>query len=131
MLGKRIRGLREARGMSAAELSRAVGIKQPSLWEIENGETKSLRADTLMRLAAALRTNPVFLWSGRGNPLEQIDPNLEEAEAVATFRRLTPSNRTAWLAIGATLLRTQPVVAPNHDDPFPAAPKPSRSRQGR
>lgn len=117
--------------MSAAELSRAVGIKQPSLWEIENGETKSLRADTLMRLAAALHTNPVFLWSGRGNPVEQIDPNLEEAEVVSTYRRLTTANRAAWLAIGAALVKAQPVVAPSSDDPFPAAPGPSRSRQGK
>lgn len=115
--------------MSAAELARAIGIKQPSLWEIENGETKSLKADTLMRLSAALRTNPVFLWSGRGNPLEQIDPNLEEAEVVATFRRLTPANRAAWLTVAAALLRAQPAPSPTRDDPFPVAPNPSRSRK--
>jgi transcriptional regulator with XRE-family HTH domain len=128
-IGDRIRGLREARGWSGAELARRVGIKGPSLWEIEAGETKSLRADTLMRLARVLATNPYFLWTGVGSPVAPIDPNVDEAEVVDLYRRLTAANQHAWVEIGKTLIRAQPAPAPSKLDPFPEAPKPKRSRR--
>lgn len=128
-IGSRVKGLREARGFSGPELARRIGIKAPSLWEIENGETKSLRADTLMRLAAALDTNPYYLWTGHGSPVSPIDPDVDEAQAVDIHRRMTPANRAAWLDVGYALLRAQPVAPASKLDPFPVALKPPRARR--
>lgn len=49
--GKRIKTLREAAGLSVAELARRIGVRQPSLWELENGASKAPKASTLLRLA--------------------------------------------------------------------------------
>lgn len=129
-IGKRISMLRESKGLSGPELAGRVGIKPPSLWEIENGETKSLKASTLMRLAAALDANPYFIWTGHGSPVSPIDPNVEEAQTVDLFRRMTPANQAAWIDVGNALLRSQPAAAPSARDPFPTATaKPRRSRK--
>lgn len=106
--------------MNQAELARRIGIKQPSMWDIEAGETKSLRADTLMKLAAALDTNPVYLWTGRGSPVAHIDPNIEEAEVVAVYRRMSAHNRSIWVQMGNGLIAGQPAAVPSVDNPFPA-----------
>jgi len=127
-IGGRISLLRQARGMTSAELARRVGIKPPSLWQIEHGDTKSLRADTLMRLASALDTNPYYLWTGRGNPATFLDPNVEEAEVVDLFRRLTASNQAASLSIIRALLLAQTPGAPSKSDPFPTA-SPAKSKK--
>lgn len=120
MIGERIRALRLGLGLNQAELARRIGIKQPSLWDIEAGETKSLRADTLMRLAQALDTNPVYLWTGRGSPVAHIDPNIEEAEVVAVYRRMTPHNRSIWVQMGNGLIAGQPSDPPSVANPFPS-----------
>jgi transcriptional regulator with XRE-family HTH domain len=128
-IGDRIRGLREARGWSGAELARRSGISGPSLWEIENGETRTLRADTLMRISGALSANPYFLWTGAGSPVAPIDPNVEEAQVVDLYRRLSAANRHAWIEIANSLLRAQPAPAPSKLDPFPVVAAPKRSRR--
>ena len=50
--GERIRQAREARGLSQTDLARRVGVKQPSIQNIENGRTKDPRK--LMEIAAVL-----------------------------------------------------------------------------
>jgi transcriptional regulator with XRE-family HTH domain len=52
--GGKITLLRKAKGWSMAELARRSGLKQPSLWALEHQVTKKPKADTLMRVAAAL-----------------------------------------------------------------------------
>jgi len=121
-IGGRIKLLRESAGLSQPELARRIGIKQPSLSSIESGNTKSLRAATLMRLAGALSANPYYLWTGAGSPVAQIDQNVEEAQVVDTYRRLSSANQRAWLAAGTALLNSQPATAPTNHNPYPAAP---------
>lgn len=50
--GERIRQAREAKGLSQTDLARRVGVKQPSIQNIENGRTKDPRK--LMEIAAVL-----------------------------------------------------------------------------
>ncbi len=52
-LGERIRGLREARGVSQAELGRRIGSTQPAIARLEAGRV-SPTLETLDRVAAAL-----------------------------------------------------------------------------
>jgi transcriptional regulator with XRE-family HTH domain len=64
-LGDRVRQLREAMNLTQPALARAVGVSQPSLYEIESGGTKTLRAETLMGLAKALGEDPEYILTGR------------------------------------------------------------------
>jgi HTH-type transcriptional regulator / antitoxin HipB len=52
-LGEQIRGLREARGISQAELGRRIGSTQPAIARLEAGRV-SPTLETLDRVAAAL-----------------------------------------------------------------------------
>jgi HTH-type transcriptional regulator/antitoxin HipB len=52
-LGERIRGLREASGLSQAELGRRIGSTQPAIARLEAGRV-SPTLETLDRVAAAL-----------------------------------------------------------------------------
>jgi transcriptional regulator with XRE-family HTH domain len=54
-LGRRIRELREARGMSSPELARRARIDRSDLWRIEHGRgPRSIGFDRLERIANAL-----------------------------------------------------------------------------
>ena len=48
-----MRQAREAKGLSQAQLARAVGVSQGLIWAIENGR-KTPSLDVFVRLAAAL-----------------------------------------------------------------------------
>ena len=52
-LGRRLRELREGRGLTQEQLALAIGTSQPYIARIESGITEP-RLDTLQRLAAAL-----------------------------------------------------------------------------
>ena len=67
-LGKRIRDLRKARGMSRAELARAAGYSDAEpLRKVEVGPVVP-RGDTLAKIAAALETTVEYL-TGDGDSL--------------------------------------------------------------
>lgn len=87
--------LREAKGWSMTELAKRAGIKQPSLWLIENGRTKKPKFDTLAGIASAL-----------GVPVQEIlsetpSKNAQNAleSIVSGYQALTPQNQRAVLAM--------------------------------
>ena len=53
-IGSRVRALRERAGWSQLELSRRSGVRQPTLSDIETGQTPSPQGSTLAKIAAAL-----------------------------------------------------------------------------
>ena len=62
-IGGRIKHMREQRGMTQPELAEAIGIKQPSMSDIESGKSKSPSAINLLKIAHALDANPWWLRS--------------------------------------------------------------------
>jgi putative transcriptional regulator len=60
-LGRRIRELREDRGISANALSIKAGLARAHLNSLENGQIQSLNIDTLEKVAAALGVAPADL----------------------------------------------------------------------
>lgn len=117
-LGDRIRDLRMARGLKAYELARMIGIKPPSLSLIETGQTRTLKASTVLRLAEVFGVDPQWLATGKGSMVRVAAHDVDEAEVLAIARNLSAPNRGAWLAAGRSLLASQPASA---GDPFPAA----------
>ena len=107
-LSNRVRSTREARGLSQAALARLARIAQPSLSQIESGQTASLRGTTLLKLAQALQVDPEWIQSGKGAGATDRPAFHDEEQALRIFRKLGPFDRARWLAIGQTLLDHSP-----------------------
>ena len=120
MIGDRVRDRRLQLGLRQVELAKQAGITQPSLSAIERGDSKTVKGNTLMRLAGALAINPEYLRTGRGSTAFPIDPNADESEALGIYRALPPNLRQAWIDSGHALVRS---VRPSVADPYPTAPK--------
>jgi len=81
----------ELRKMKQVPLAKAAGITQPSLSELENGETKEVSGPTLIGLARALRVRPEWLMTGE-EPIEAAAvPSLrsDERELIDDYRAST------------------------------------------
>ena len=88
-------------GLSQPALAKMVGIKQPSLSNIERDQTEKLRGDTLAGLCKALGVTPAQLLEGTG----AADPSLltQEAEILAIWRALTPADRDHLIVVARAL----------------------------
>ncbi len=120
-VGDRIREVREHLGLKPSEFARRIGISQPSLWDLEHGETKHPAAETLHRMHERLRVNPDYIMRGRGNKfIEHIEEQLEEQTLLSMFRELEADKRDAVMTMIKALRRAQPGNSPN--DPFKQDP---------
>lgn len=87
-VGLRIQHARkELRKLTQAQLASAAGIKQPSLSELETGETKEISGPVLIALAKALRVRPEWLVTGE-EPIEpeSVPLRSDERELVESYR---------------------------------------------
>lgn len=98
--GPKIAVLREAKGWSQADLSRATKLSQPSIWALEHSVTKKPKAETLMKVAAALGVPLAKIMKGSNKP-SSVD------ELAAIHAGLSPENRQALLAAAEALLNSQ------------------------
>ena len=108
MLKDRVRQRRKELGLTQVQLAKAAGIRQPSLSNIEKGQTHGLKGDTLMRLAAALGVDAEYLRTGRR---AIVAPTGSSGVADALFLQLSPANQSVWLEMGKILLVQQSEVA--------------------
>lgn len=76
--------------MTQPALAAAAGIKQPSLSELETGETKEISGPVLIALSKALRVRPEWLVTG-DLPIEPTASSLtnDERELVELYRGAT------------------------------------------
>ena len=65
-LGSRVKSLRKAKGFSQTVLARFVGVKQPTISQIEADETKDPSSTLIARLAQVLDTTSDYLLYKRG-----------------------------------------------------------------
>ena len=77
-MGRRLRELREARGLSLSELARVAGVGKATLSGLENG-TRDPRLETLYAIAAALGMPMSALTLDRGAPASTASPVRGEA----------------------------------------------------
>lgn len=100
--GQRVKWLREEKRMLQSTLDKLVGIKQPSLSQLENGSTKSPAASTLLKIAATLDANPDWIIHGAGHPFE-LDRKASETEMAEVFSKLSPEHQAAILAAAKSI----------------------------
>jgi transcriptional regulator with XRE-family HTH domain len=106
--GRRIKALRLAMGMDQGELAKLAKIAGSTLSDLERGDSKQPRGDTLVKLAAVLKVDQDWLITGEGLPVQRVQPNLDESELLHIYRDLADSNKQALLATARALLGTQP-----------------------
>lgn len=92
-LAERIRHLMEDRGVSAAELAKAAGARRQAVYQWLSGETKTLRGESLMGAARALRANPEWLASGKG------DVDAKPAEGAQGLSAAAIEVARAWMRL--------------------------------
>jgi transcriptional regulator with XRE-family HTH domain len=106
--GGRIKALRLAMGLDQGELARLARIAQSTLSDLERGDSKQPRGDSLVRLAAVLKVDQDWLITGEGLPVQRVQPNIDESELLHIYRDLADPNKQALLATARALLGTQP-----------------------
>lgn len=83
--------------MTQKALAKAAGVKQPSISELETGETKVISGDTLVAVAGALGVRSEWLVNGRGerdaSPVHEVTQ--DEREILAKYRAASPRWRIA------------------------------------
>ena len=67
-MGKRIRTLREAKGLTQIELAKICGISREALSQWESDTTENPKLEPLIRLYHALGTTPEYLLWGPDAP---------------------------------------------------------------
>lgn len=88
-LGERIRELRLARRLTAEQLATKAGISQGAISQVENGITRTVAGDNLVRIARALGTSAEYLMLGL------------KSRTTGTLRYVLP-----YTGAGADLVRT-------------------------
>lgn len=117
-MGKRVRGLRKALGLTQTALARQVGVSQSAISDIESGDTKVLLGPTMTALAVALKTNAEWLQHGRWSPAPAVTTDIEESELVTIFRVL-PDQYRASLMTTARAMQAATASGPSAINPFP------------
>jgi len=86
MLGKKIKTLRTARGITQVELARALGFTSTgAISQVENG-LRGLTFESIMNAAKVLEVHPVFLMT-------PDDIELDDCELVSAMLRLFEKRR--------------------------------------
>lgn len=89
-----IRAIREALGMTAEQLAKRVGVKQPTLHRLEQSEVKgSIELATLRRVAAALDCTLVYALV----PKQSLEEAVRARARSFTRRRLAPVEHSMLL----------------------------------
>lgn len=121
--GERIRALRETKGWTQVQLAKRASVAQPSLSQIETGDTRSLRGQTLMGLAKALEVNPHWILTGRDTPVEPQPLTVEESELVGIFRTLGEIDQDRLVSFARTMAQSK-TSPPSRIQPYPKAARP-------
>lgn len=106
-LNDRIKTARELIGLTQEELAVRVGVSRPAVVMWENGKTKTIEGENLVRTAYVTRVDPLWLATGEG----EMQPRFavrEEPEAVPhrfvdAWRRIDDRMREHLIAITEAL----------------------------
>ena len=74
VIGRRVRRIRTARGMSQTELGTAINVTFQQIQKYEAG-TNRIAASTLLRIAGALEVDPTDLLTSTVTPLHKSEDN--------------------------------------------------------
>lgn len=119
-IGGRVKALRESKRINQSELARRVGIKQPSLYNIESNKTKEIKGYVLDALARELNTTTGYILTGAVSN-EAHEASMMLAEIHAIFKTLSPKDQEQMLRDARGLALTAAPAA-SQLNPFPKVP---------
>ena len=106
MIGDRLKERRNQKGLTQMQLAKLIGGSQSLIAQLETGNSKSANAENLLKIAAALETNPNWLLTGKGDPdLASFSPSDTDISSLAN--NLSPAKKAAWVAVGMALLNAK------------------------
>jgi len=107
-IGKRIRTLREAKGLSQGDIEKRSGLLRSYISRVEGGYTAP-SLTTLEKFAKALEVEPYqLLFRGAGHPTApRIPPQASQSKSVRrlvkSFETMNTTNRKLLLALAGKL----------------------------
>lgn len=132
--GKRIKTARKSRQMNQIVLADKAGIKQPTLSDIETGETKMLEGGTLVAISQALEVRPEWVMTGKGqrdsspkSSAIEADPML--SQLIGFYNKLGDDGKHELVEF-ANFKYTQERPGPSASDPYPNVPRPKAPAPG-
>lgn len=108
-IGDRVREARKEKGLSQGKLAAKVGIRQPTLSDLENGESSS--TGHIAQIAAALDVSALWLETGRGPKHIGAASNDEDDELskivqlIALYKEATPGGRDLILTTASNVAK--------------------------
>lgn len=123
-LAERLVRIRRAAGYGeerkAAEFARKLGIRAPSLHDLESGESKSLSGKSLQGYLK-VGANPAYIFEGKGLPmLKNIERNLQAQTLVSQILELDSDEIETLEHMVKAFIRAKPGHSGN--DPFKQDP---------
>ena len=109
-IGKRLRDLREAKGLSQGDIERRSGLLRSYISRVEGGYTAP-SISTLEKFAKALEIEPYqLLFQGEGRPLaprvpEQAGTSKPVKVLIKYFEAMSSSNRNLLLTLAGKLAK--------------------------
>lgn len=95
-IGKRVAWARKKAGLSQGQLAKAIGVSQPTIWQLENDASKGTKH--LVKIAEVCQVSAKWLDDGTGHPKAGI-----KTPSVAKFETLTPEAQDRALAVNEAL----------------------------
>lgn len=95
-IGERVEWARKQAGLSGGKLAKAVGVSQPTIWQLEHGDSKGTKH--LVKIAEVCQVSAKWLDDGTGHPKAGI-----KTPSVAKFETLTPEAQNRALAVNEAL----------------------------
>ncbi len=96
-IGKRVKRLRLARGISQRELARLCGCSGPAISDIENGHSAAPSSQVLIKMSKALNTTERYILFGEDGEIKI--PTQEQAEILAAIDALPSEKRDIVLSL--------------------------------
>ena len=97
--GNRIKELRLAKGISLAQLGKAVGVHESSIFYYEEKSTKYPTPEVLAKIAAALETSPAYLLFGDSETINAGDLDYRARELVSHYSTASESQQAILLGL--------------------------------
>lgn len=126
-MAKRLEAVRQIHGLSQNKLAKLSKCTVGTIQQIENGKTRTLKAENAFRISDALGISARWLIWGTGTieKWQQLTP--EEHEILAVYRRLPPAMQDPARAALTGLLAAS--AAPSVANPWPSKPSASKARK--
>ena len=116
-VGERVKEVREQLGLKPVAFAKGLGISQPTLWDLENGETKKPSSETMQRMRERYGINPDYIMRGKGPKIvDDIERKLRVETLMSMIEEVDDEMRDTVEDMLKGWIRRKKGSSPN--DPF-------------